>query len=189
MKLLKEIVRTEGMKKKGKILYREAVKGIVRRENSLLMICSLQNGDYKFPGGGVDGAETHETTLAREMQEECGARLSTFDKAFGKIIEYKTAREPAYDIFQMISYYYFCEIEPGLSEQCLDPYERELGFQPVWIEIDAAIRVNRAIMDAHDRETPPWTARETFVLELMNAQVCEYYHRERDHDEDRISYA
>ncbi|MCD4652357.1 NUDIX domain-containing protein [bacterium] len=169
MKLLKEIVQTEGMKKEGKILYREAVKGIIRRENMLLMIYSPQNGDYKFPGGGVNGAETHEATLAREIQEECGARLSMLDTPFGKIIEYKTAREPAYDMFQMTSYYYLCHIEPEVSEQRLDPYEHALGFQPVWVDIDDAIRINRAIIYDHDHDTPPWTERETFVLEQVNA--------------------
>ena len=50
----------------GTIFNRIAIRGIVIKENQILMVKS-KYGDYKFPGGGIEGNETHEETLIREM--------------------------------------------------------------------------------------------------------------------------
>lgn len=52
------------------MIFREAVRGIIKHENKLLMVYSSKDGDYKFPGGGVDVGETHEEALVREIREE-----------------------------------------------------------------------------------------------------------------------
>ncbi len=54
MKLLKEIIRKQGINFDGKTVYREAVRGVIIRNKTLLMVYSSKDGDYKFPGGGVD---------------------------------------------------------------------------------------------------------------------------------------
>lgn len=167
MKLLKEIMRQEGIKKEGKTIYREAVRGIIINERKLLMIYSAKNGDYKFPGGGVEGDETYEEALIREIQEECGAQVANVEEEFGKVIEYGIAIESEIDVFKMASLYYICHVEPGLNEQSLDPYEKELGFRPVWVEIDIAIDTNRSILRSDYSKRPRWTERETFVLEQV----------------------
>ena len=73
MKLLKKIVRTQGINFEGETIYREAVRGIILNGKKLLMIYSSKDGDYKFPGGGVELGETYEETLVREVKEESGA--------------------------------------------------------------------------------------------------------------------
>jgi 8-oxo-dGTP diphosphatase len=97
MRLLREIIRREGMITQGKTLTREAVRAIVIHDCKLLMIYSAKNGDYKFPGGGVDSGETHPEALAREIREECGATVSEIGQAFGKIIEYDIPTEREYE--------------------------------------------------------------------------------------------
>jgi hypothetical protein len=49
--------------------------------------------------------------------------------------------------------------------QALDEYEKDLGFKPVWVEIDFAISANRLLLNL---ETPPaWLRREIFILEYI----------------------
>jgi len=167
LQLLKEITRHPGMRTEGKTVYREAVRGIIRDGQKLLMIYSTQNGDYKFPGGGVDAGETHQQALAREIHEECGAVVAKIGPGFGKIIEYDIPVEPEYAVFKMTSFYYRCQVEDGLGAQRLDDYEQEMGFQPVWIEIEQALQTNRTILQSKDYADFPWVPRDTFVLDLL----------------------
>ncbi len=170
MKLLKEIFRHPGVNPQGKTIHREAVRGIIRDGQRLLMVYSTQNGDYKFPGGGVEAGESQREALIREIREECGALVTEIGPEFGKIIEYDVPIEPEYDVFKMTSFYFCCRVEDRLREQRLDDYEREMGFRPVWVEIGAAIRVNKIILETKDYASFPWVPRDTFVLEQIQAQ-------------------
>lgn len=49
MKILKEIVRKQGINFDGETIYRVAVKGVIIKGKTLLMIYLLKDGDYKFP--------------------------------------------------------------------------------------------------------------------------------------------
>lgn len=68
------------------------------------MVYSSKDGDYKFPGGGVDSGETYEEALIREIREECGAKVTNICFEFGKMVEYDVPIEKEYDVFKMISY-------------------------------------------------------------------------------------
>jgi ADP-ribose pyrophosphatase YjhB (NUDIX family) len=63
MTFFKEIYHKENLNLGGKIITREAVRGVILKGKRVLMIFSLQNGDFKFPGGGVETGELHEETL------------------------------------------------------------------------------------------------------------------------------
>ena len=165
MNILTEIHRAEGINTHGKTVHRTAVRAVILRGPELLMVYSSNVGDYKFPGGGVDIGETHQQALARELLEECGASLLSVDGEFGAIVEYNFAEEKEYDVFKMTSYYYFCQIREEFVSQKLDGYEKELGFQPVWINIDAAILANLSLLDIN--EIPQWLRREIFILEHL----------------------
>jgi len=167
MQTLTEIFRDKDVDTFGKTVHREAVRAVTFREKSLLMIYSPVNGDYKFPGGGVGKNESPEDALKREVREECGARLVRILQEIGCIVEYSFPIEHDYDVFKMTSSYYLCEFDSVLEEQRLDPYEEELGFQPVWVDIATAIQTNKAILQARDKKPPRWTAREAFMLEYL----------------------
>jgi len=153
------------------MIRRTAVRGIILDGRKLLMVYSPVNGDYKFPGGGVDEGETDPQALAREIQEECGAQVASIGAAFGMMIEYDIPVEPDFDVFKMDSHYYFCQVTPGSGAQKLDDYEQELGFQPVWIDIDEAIRTNQAVLESVPRRSPEWTRRDTYVLQRIRQQL------------------
>ncbi|MCC7187367.1 MAG: NUDIX domain-containing protein [Anaerolineales bacterium] len=166
MSILTEIHRAGGIDVRGKTVHRTAVRGVILRGRDLLMVYSSNVGDYKFPGGGVNNGEAHTQALRREIREECGMSLERVGEEIGAVIEYNIPKEPEYDVFKMTSHYYWCELTDGFASQKLDPYEVELGFKPVWIKIEEALRVNK-IMLGSDR-IPEWLRREIFMLEYLD---------------------
>jgi 8-oxo-dGTP pyrophosphatase MutT (NUDIX family) len=165
VKILTEIYYHPGINIQGRAIHRIAVRTVILRGRDLLMVHSANVGDYKFPGGGVNEGESYEQALARELREECGASLLSVDGELGAVIEYNIPMEAEFDVFKMTSYYYFCQTEDGFGAQKLDDYERDLGFKPVWVNIDDAISANHSLLDS---QTPPnWLRREIFVLEHL----------------------
>ncbi|MGZ9167132.1 MAG: NUDIX hydrolase [Anaerolineales bacterium] len=169
MKILTEIHRCAGINTKGKTIYRTAVRGVILRGRNLLMIHSSNVGDYKFPGGGVDEGETHAQALSREIQEECGTFLARLGREIGAVIEYNLPLETDYDVFKMTSHYYECDVEDGFGAQKLDGYEKDLGFKPMWIDIENAVQLNKALL--HSDNPPEWLRREIFVLEYIQQNL------------------
>lgn len=133
------------------------------------MVYSPVNGDYKFPGGGVIKNEKHHYALKREVQEECGMNLIDILQGIGSVVEYAVPKKSTFDVFKMTSTYYLCEVDSDTFEQSLEPYEQELGFQPVWVEIDTAIRTNKTVLQSKTKRPPQWTAREVFMLQYVKA--------------------
>jgi len=180
MKLLTTIYRQDNINIEGRTFFREAVRGIIFRapapspspasgRGELLMIYSPVNGDYKFPGGGVDVGESHHEALRREIREECGATLTQVTGELGKTLEYANAFDQAFDTYKQVSYYYFCEIDGEMGDLNLEDYEEELGFQPVWLDIETALGTNKRI-HAEASPNPRWVRREIFILSLLLEQ-------------------
>ena len=179
MKLLTTLFRDENVNIEGKTFLREAVRGIIFRASTttpprtaagaskeLLMIYSPINGDYKFPGGGIEAGEAHLDALRREIREESGATLARVTGELGKVLEYANALAPDFETFKMYSYYYFCEINGEIGALDLDDYEDELGFRPCWVPIETALETNKGVL-AESNPVPQWTRREVFVLERL----------------------
>ena len=148
MQILTEIFRDQGVNIHGRMEQRTAVRAVIIRGKTLLMVFSPVNGDYKFPGGGVRKNEKPQYALKREIQEECGMNLIHISQGIGCVIEYAIPKKTSFDVFKMTSSYYLCEVDIDTFEQRLDPYEEALGFQPIWIDIDAAIQANKAILQS-----------------------------------------
>jgi len=172
MNLLKEILHNQAIDINGQTISREAVRAIIVDERRLLMVYSEKNGDYKFPGGGIERGESHETALKREVKEEVGRQVVEIIKPFGKVIEYDLPLEKEYEVFKMTSYYYWCRIGDEMGGQNLDQYEQELGFLPVWIEIDTAIHNNSSLLQASHKLTPRWVKRDLQVLEQIKMELA-----------------
>lgn len=161
-----------GIKPSEPRLERRAVRALVHRQGELLMILSTRRGDYKFPGGGVEPGETDVDALARELAEECGARLTTVGAILGDTLEYRAPRKVGDRVLRMLSRYYQCHIADGFGPQSLDDYEQQLGFLPVWVTPEKALATNLAMVRECDQDCgdlPPWTAREILVLQRLGA--------------------
>ena len=105
------------------------------------------------------------TTLRREVREECGAELSHIGEEIGAVVEYDHDTGTDFDAFKMTSHYYRCEVADILGAQKLDGCERHLGFTPVWVAIEEAMRVNTSLQALPN--PPEWLRREIFVLEYL----------------------
>jgi 8-oxo-dGTP pyrophosphatase MutT (NUDIX family) len=169
MPVLTEIFRDKDAAIHGKTVHRVAVRAVVLRDNHLLMVYSPVNGDYKFPGGGVEENEKLENALQREVIEECGARLTKVIREIGSIVEFANAKEPEFETFKMTSHYFLCEVDAFVMSQELDDYEVELKFQPVWVEIATALQTNKSRLEQPN--PPRWTARDTFMLEYLKTHL------------------
>lgn len=98
-----------------------------------------------------------------EKLEKCGASVISINGYLGKVIEYDIPIEEDYDVFKMASYYYICDVDPNFGERSLDQYEKDLGFIPIWIDIDKAILTDQMLIDSN--KFSRWSPREIFVLE------------------------
>ena len=171
MQVIGKLIRPEDLDLSGRTRLRDAVRGIILRECELLMVFSPKNGDFKFPGGGIESGETHEEALVREIREECGTKVIAVRGAYGKMVTYGPASDADYDVFKMRSHYYLCDVEPTLGEQNLDQYEEDLEYTPTWVTIDDAIQKNSALLNSPTANPPPWTKRDTLVLEHLRKML------------------
>lgn len=153
----------------GNIYKRTAIRGIVQKEGKYLVIHS-KYGDYKFPGGGMEGDETHEETLIRELQEETGYRVLPQSMRGG--IKVKERRKgDLEDIVEMDSYYYFCTVDEKPGERNLDEYEEEYDYQVAWLSLKEIIDRNQLV---ENYENIPWIVRETMVMKEILKGNIEY---------------
>lgn len=169
-----EVIGLKEVGKEEKVFYRVAIRAIILKDDKILMVKS-NTGDYKFPGGGVENGESPEETLRREVTEETGYILDEVKDEMGIIIERNRRKKKGYSLFEMTSHYYFCDVTNKKVEQNLDKYEEELGFFPIWISLDNAIKENELIIEEGKSNINPWIVRETFVLK----KIREYYYRNK----------
>lgn len=127
-------------------------------------------GDYKFPGGGVEGNESHSECLIREVAEETGYIIFIIKDKVGSVIERNLDEYDNNALFQMTSHYYLCElIDDKKIAQQLDDYEAEQEFSPEWVSFNDAIEQNEKVMNSSEIEKNGWIKREIIVLkELVN---------------------
>lgn len=111
---------------------RIASRGIVIKNNKILLSYEKNTDVYMTPGGGLEAGETLEECCVRELKEETGYLVNPL-KQFLIINEY--CFETMY-----VSNYFICDII-GVSKQSLTDIEVEHGITPVWIEIDKALEI------------------------------------------------
>lgn len=170
-----EVIGLKEVDKEEKVFYRVAIRAVILKDDKILMVKS-NTGDYKFPGGGVENGESPEETLRREVIEETGYILDEVKGKMGIIIERDRRKKKGYSLFEMTSHYYFCDVTNEKLEQNLDKYEEELGFLPIWISLDDAIKENECIIEEGKASINPWVNRETFVLKKIREYVCKNQH-------------
>ncbi len=150
-----------------KIIYREAVRGVVLNDRNLAFMIHTVKGDYKFPGGGIEAGENHLSALTREFIEETGYTILDTIKPIGVIIEQKQDIYEANAYFVMKSYYYGCEIIGENLGQNLDAYEKEMDFKAKYVPISEAYKQNRQLLESSVADINSWVEREVIALESI----------------------
>ncbi len=80
MKLLKELIHPELSHREGRVLRRQAARGIVLRDDKLLLLFTERYNDFSLPGGGVDPDEDIQVALKREL---AAVRMESYEIANG----------------------------------------------------------------------------------------------------------
>ena len=121
---------------------REAVRAIIIKNKKIALVKSKTDGFYKFPGGGVEPGENHFDALIRETREETG--LNIIPRSIAELGAIHEQRKSLYgdEIFDQKSYYYYADAEDTVKEQSLDEYEKDLGYELIWEDIETAYNVN-----------------------------------------------
>jgi 8-oxo-dGTP pyrophosphatase MutT (NUDIX family) len=152
----------------GPMIERTAVRGVLFRGPDLLLLRS-RHGDYKFPGGGVEPAESFEQALRREFREECGYDGVVVGPELATTREEVPAIDVEYDVFAMTSYYFTCSGGVPGAAQDLEGYEAELELTPQWVSVAAALAANQQVL-ASGVGVMRWLVREVAVLEWLSGR-------------------
>ncbi|MFA5692650.1 MAG: NUDIX domain-containing protein [Acholeplasmataceae bacterium] len=125
--------------------HRNTIRGIVIKNNQILMVYSKKFNDYTFPGGGIKDNESHLDTLKRELKEEVGALEIENINPYGFIEEKRFGIKGTNSVYLQTSYYYLLEISKYGTQ---DLIKRELaqGLTPKWITPKEAIKINKKQM-------------------------------------------
>ena len=152
----------------GSFVERTAVRGIICQNGKYLVILGEQ-GDCKFPGGGMEQGEFLFGTLTREVLEETGCHVKPDSIREGFLVHEKTHRQ-AEEVLIMDSYYYFCEVA-GIRESneaadasgyaIEDFYEKEPGTKVCWLPLAEMIARNENVKEL---SKAPWVVRELLVM-------------------------
>lgn len=113
---------------------RTAIRAIVRRGDKLLVMRRDKFGEryYTLIGGGIYPGESAQQTLARQLQNEAGMRLTKAQPVF---------KEEVGDPYGT-QYMYLCDCEgeePVLSENTEEAKINKLGqnlYTPQWISVE-----------------------------------------------------
>ncbi len=153
----------------GKKFYRPSVRGIIfNGDGDIAMVYSQKYHFYKFPGGGIEGNETHLEALAREIREETGMTLIPDSiKEFGEVLKIQNGDESGKDTIHIQqNFYYTCKVKDEIGSQELDDREKELDFVLKFVPIEEAIAVNSAF-ESDDAFKKQMAEREKRVLEIL----------------------
>ena len=86
--------------------------------------------------------------------------------------EFRPWHKSDFDMVNIQSYCYVCEIDDVLLETELEVHEINNGMQPIWMNIHQAIRHNEHIIAKSDKKGLS-IERETFLLKLIVTELIE----------------
>lgn len=115
---------------------RKGARAVLVREDGMIALQYLENHFFhKLPGGGMEGDESLEQALHREVREEVGCEIR-IRKPIGVVIEYRDA----HDLIQ-ISYGFIAEVNGPCGNTTLEQSEVDQGMVTTWVSPTEAIKL------------------------------------------------
>jgi len=111
---------------------RTACRGIIIRDNRLLLSYETLTGQWMLPGGGLEAGEDEHECCIREVAEETGFLIRPTECVL-EIDEY-------YEDFRWVNRYFFGEVT-GETAIHLTEREKEVGMEPRWLPLDEIIHI------------------------------------------------
>lgn len=111
---------------------RVGCRGLLLRDNKILLSYEKNTGVYMTPGGGVESGETLEECCKRELCEETGYDVEP-EKHLFEFNEY-------FHETLFVNNYFLCKIK-GKGERSLTDIEVEHGLVPQWLEINKVLEI------------------------------------------------
>jgi len=122
--------------------YREACRGIVKKDDLYLMVHIEKMGVFTFPGGGVEDGESLEDCIKREVLEETGIKV--------KVVEKKVSITEYFIESVWTNHYFICEYIEGGYESHLTEEEVSLGLKVVWKTEQEVMEIFENFVPLHD---------------------------------------
>lgn len=122
---------------------REACRGIVLKEDSILLTYEVNTDQWFIPGGGLEDGESIQECCMRELAEETGCVVDVRER-FLTINEY-------YEEWYFVSHYFICDFV-GETERMLTEREIKVGLEPRWISLNEAINIFSKHQDYADED-------------------------------------
>ena len=129
---------------------RHACRGIVIKDDMILLNYEMKNNKYMIPGGGVEDGESYAECCERELLEETGVKV----KAIEEYIEI----EELFEDWRHICHYFVCEFIEDTGTVHLTDAEKAVGCKGTWVPFEEALK------DFGDYERFHKTAIEDFGL-------------------------
>ena len=111
---------------------RTACRGIILRDEKLLLSYETATGQWMLPGGGLEDGEDERECCAREVAEETGCVIVPSDCML-EIDEY-------YEDWKWINRYFFGKVTGETAVQ-LTEREKAVGMEPRWLPVEEIIRI------------------------------------------------
>ncbi len=112
---------------------RHACRGIIIKDNKILLSYEKNENQYLIPGGGIEENETLIECCKREILEETG--IICFPK------ENYLDIEELFQDMKHINHYFICEIISEHQKTHLTDNEKKLGLTFVWMPIKEALHI------------------------------------------------
>lgn len=144
---------------------RVTARGIIKRGDTYLFIFN-KYGEYHLPGGGVESDEELIEALIREIEEETGYLIEKDSiQKWIHVVERRKGRIT--EIFNMESYYFFCDVKDEMGTRKLDEFEIEEEYQTVWVTLEEAIKRDEELLKT---ERGPLMVRDIKIIKLLLGQ-------------------